>query len=158
MNKKTIYKIIFIIAIIIFLICGTFLLKMYLPENNDNKQYKIETQTTGEESPSTSETRPELPDNPIDFKALQEKNSDVYSWIYIPDTNVDYPIVQSDADTDDLFYLDHNIDKKYEFAGMIFSQKHNTKDYSDPVTVLYGHDMKNGSMFADLHEFEAKIL
>lgn len=157
MNSKTIYKIIFIISFIIFIICALMIIKLYLPENNDNDKYKTETTTVAENSQNVqSEPSIELPDNPIDFDKLKATNSDVYAWIKIPDTNIDYAVVQSGPGQSDLFYLDHNIDKQYEFAGMIFSQKQNALDFKDPVTVLYGHDMKNGSMFADLHNFEDK--
>ena len=50
----------------------------------------------------------------------------------------------------------HNIYGNYEFSGSIFSQRQNSKDFSDPVTVLYGHNMKNGTMFNTLHKFENK--
>lgn len=76
------------------------------------------------------------------------------AWIYIPNTNVDYPIVQSSVYESDTLYLDHNIDKKPDIAGAIFSERANRKDFSDPVTVIYGHNMKNGSMFKTLHSFE----
>lgn len=120
---------------------------MYLPENSNMEEYKNDTSA---ETQITSS----LPENPINFDKLKATNEDVYAWINIPDTNIDYAVVQSSADKDDLFYLDHNIDGNYEFAGMIFSQKHNSLDFTDPVTVLYGHNMKNGSMFSDLHKFE----
>jgi sortase B len=52
--------------------------------------------------------------------------------------------------------LDHNPYGKYEFAGSIFTEDYNTKDFTDPNTVIYGHNMKNGSMFQNLHLFEDK--
>ena len=94
---------------------------------------------------------PELPDNPIDFAKEKQKHPDMYAWISIPNTNVNYPIVQHP--TDDSFYLDHNSEKKYTQAGAIYSEMKNSKDFSDPNTVLYGHNMLNGSMFRDLHKF-----
>lgn len=151
MNSKVIYKIIFAISCIVFIICAILLIKIYFPKNSDSEQYKNETNTS-----AVSATEYILPDNPIDFGKLKSENNDVYAWIQIPDTNIDYPVVQASADKDDLFYLDHNINGEYEFAGMIFSERKNSRDFSDPVTVLYGHNMKNGSMFHDLHKFEDK--
>ncbi len=90
-------------------------------------------------------------ENPIDFASLTKKNDEIYSWIYIPDTNINYPVCQSK--TDDNFYLDHDISKNYSYAGAIYSQVCNSTDYSDRVTVLYGHNMADGSMFADLHNY-----
>lgn len=96
-------------------------------------------------------SQPELPDNPIDFTAEKEKYPDIYAWIYIPNTNINYPVVQSAED--DAYYLTHNAEKEYTQAGAIYSEMKNSKDFSDPNTVLYGHNMLNGSMFQNLHKF-----
>lgn len=93
-----------------------------------------------------------LIENPIDFASLKAKNDDVYAWITIPNTKINYPVVQSKED--DNFYLNRSIDKTYLFAGMIYSQSCNSLDFFDPVTVLYGHNMKNGTMFQNLHKFQ----
>lgn len=95
-----------------------------------------------------------LPDNPIDFASLKSKNDEVYAWIKIPNTKINYPVVQSRVD--DNFYLNKSIDKTYLFAGMIYSQSMNSLDFYDPVTVLYGHNMNNGTMFQNLHKFQDK--
>ena len=76
----------------------------------------------------------------------------MYAWIYVPGTNVDYPVLQHP--TDDAYYLEHNMDGSKGLPGCIYSESVNTKDFTDPNTVLYGHNMKNGSMFASLHNFE----
>lgn len=91
----------------------------------------------------------------IDFGAAQATNPDVYAWIWIPGTNIDYPILQSETE-DDAYYLNHTIEKKEGLPGTIYTEKYNSKEFSSPVTVVYGHNMKNGSMFADLHKFEDK--
>ena len=88
----------------------------------------------------------------LSFDELMKKNPDIYAWLYIPGTAVDYPVCQSAED--DNFYLDHNIYRDYQFSGTIYSQSVNSRDFNDPVTVLYGHNMLNGSMFASLHNFE----
>ena len=93
-------------------------------------------------------------ENPIDFASLRVENPDIYAWIYIPDTNVNYPVLQNP--TDDSFYLKHDKDGNYSEAGAIYSQLANKTDFSDPVTVLYGHNMNSGGMFATLHYFENK--
>ncbi|MBQ7100107.1 MAG: class B sortase [Clostridia bacterium] len=90
--------------------------------------------------------------SPIDLPALQEINSDVYAWIRIPGTYVDYPVAQSKVD--DNYYLHRSIYKKYLFAGMIYTQSCNALDFSDPVTVVYGHNMRSTTMFTSLHYFE----
>lgn len=90
--------------------------------------------------------------NPINFAELKEQNPEVYAWIYVPGTDVNLPVVQST--TDDNFYLNHNIDGDYAVEGAIYSQSMNAADFFDPVTVLYGHNLVNGSMFSTLHYFE----
>ena len=91
------------------------------------------------------------PDIPVDFEKLQKENPDIYAWITIPDTEIDYPVLQSESD--DTYYLNHTVEKKKGLPGSIYSESQNRKDFSDPNTVLYGHNMKNGSMFAGLHKF-----
>jgi len=90
-------------------------------------------------------------ENPIDFDALTAKYPDVYAWICIPGTNVNYPIVQREGDNS--YYLTHTIDGQVKIEGSIYTEDYNTKDFSDANTLIYGHNMKNGSMFKTLHKY-----
>ena len=92
--------------------------------------------------------------NPIKFEELREMNPDVYAWITIPGTDIDYPILQHASDNS--YYLKHNIDGSYGYPGCIYTENLNSKDFTDNNTVIYGHNMKNGSMFAGLHQYEAR--
>lgn len=87
----------------------------------------------------------------IDFDALKEENADIYSWITIPGTVIDYPIVQREDELD--YYLNHNLDGSTGYPGCIYTQNLNSTDWMDNNTVIYGHNMKNGSMFAGLHSY-----
>ena len=89
---------------------------------------------------------------PIDFEALTETNPDVYAWITIPGTEVDYPILQ--RVDDDSYYLTHTIEGKEAPEGAIYTESLNDQDFTDPNTVIYGHNMRNDSMFGSLHLFE----
>lgn len=89
---------------------------------------------------------------PVDFEGLWETNKDVYAWITIPGTEIDYPILQHE--TDNTYYLNYNIDGSYGYPGCIYTENMNQKDFNDNNTVIYGHNMKNGTMFAALHKFE----
>ncbi len=91
----------------------------------------------------------------IDFEALQEVNPDVYAWIWIPGTNIDYPVLQSATKEVD-YYLNTTIDGKQGYPGAIYTQKYNSTSFADPVTVMYGHNMKNGTMFTALHKYADK--
>lgn len=94
-----------------------------------------------------------IPEMDIDFAEFQEKtNEDIYAWIYIPGTAIDYPILQHP--TDNSYYLEHNLNGSTGYPGCIYTENYNTRDFSDPNTVVYGHNMKNGTMFAGLHKFE----
>jgi len=89
---------------------------------------------------------------PIDFDKLQKENEHIYAWIDIPEAETSYPILQHTED--DSFYLDHGLDKKYRQAGSIFTEKkYNSKDFNDPVTIIYGHRMKSGDMFGNIQGF-----
>ena len=103
-----------------------------------------------------TESQVPLQENPINFAGLQALNTDIYGWIYIPNTGIDLPVFQASADKDDNFYMYHNVKGEYEFKGSIYSQRLNKKDFSDPVTVLYGHHMLDDSMFSNLHYFMDK--
>ncbi|MFV0529522.1 MAG: class B sortase [Lachnospiraceae bacterium] len=83
----------------------------------------------------------------VDFAALKAVNEDVVGWIYIEAIGVSYPIVQG---TDNEYYLHRTYERTYNFAGSIFVDAEASPDFSDLNTIVYGHNMKNGSMFASL--------
>lgn len=89
----------------------------------------------------------------VDFEALWQINTDVVGWIYIPDTNVNYPIVQG-KDNDQ--YLYHMINGEYNNAGSIFLQMQIPSDFSGKNSPIYGHNMKNGTMFADITGYKGQ--
>lgn len=109
-----------------------------------------ETEVHSSESETEAETQTEL-QIPVDFEELQEINPDIYAWITVPGTVIDYPIVQNEDNT---YYLTRSAEGEDSVAGAIFSETFNEKDFCDVHNVLYGHNMKDGSMFADLHLFE----
>lgn len=90
-------------------------------------------------------------ENPIDFKALKEINPELYAWIQIDDTQINYPIAQ--RPNDDGFYLHHDMYGDAVFAGCLYTESCNSTDWTDPITVIYGHNMRNQTMFYDLHKF-----
>lgn len=101
------------------------------------------------QSKSTSENEGIL----VDFSSLDELNPDIYAWIYIPNSEISFPVLQSTTQNNDDYYLRHNIDGSYGLPASIYTQRRNARDFSDPVTVVYGHDMRDGSMFAGLHAY-----
>lgn len=131
-------------------------------QKEKEQQYTLEeiqeAEFTGEIEVDVS--APEIPegilqeaeDNPVDFAQLKEINAELYAWIRIPGTQIDYPIAQRQGE-DQSFYLHHDMYQNPRFSGCIYSENLNKQDFTDPVTVLYGHNMKNGSMFQNLHQF-----
>lgn len=103
-------------------------------------------------SSSNQETLFESSELSIDFNELKKLNNDIYAWIYIPNTEISYPILQHPED--DSYYLNHTLDGQKGYPGCIYSEKNNKTDFSDPVTVLYGHNMNNGTMFGSLLKYE----
>lgn len=87
----------------------------------------------------------------MDFAALREVNSDVLGWILIPNTVISYPLVQGD---DNQYYLKHTWKKWTSAVGAIFLEYQNSPDFSDFNTIIYGHRMNNGSMFASLKNYK----
>lgn len=87
--------------------------------------------------------------SPVDFEALYAMNPDIYAWLYIPDTEISFPILQREGD--DGYYLKHGSDGASSKAGAVFTESaYNAKDFSDPVTVAYGHHMRSGAIFGNL--------
>lgn len=91
-------------------------------------------------------------ENTVDFAALKKQNKDVYAWITIPATKVDYPVLQHP--TKDEYYLNRTIDHVSGLPGSIYSEHIHPRDFSAPQTILYGHNMKNGTMFGSLHRYD----
>lgn len=85
------------------------------------------------------------------FEALKETNPDVIAWITVPETLIDYPIVHT---SDNDYYLDHSFTGAKLASGTIFADYRNKDDLSDKNTVIYGHNMASGAMFATLARFK----
>lgn len=90
----------------------------------------------------------------VDFEKLKEINSDVLAWIRFENPKqINYPVV---AGVDNAKYLTRTFEGTYNAAGTLFVDKNNSKDFSDRNTFIYGHNMKNGSMFSKLREYKSK--
>ena len=140
---------------VLCILCGVFLLR-------GAPGPRAETPVVSEGVPDTpTPSRPEPEDtaqpqaseqpyvSPIDFETLQAGNPDIYGWLRIPGTAVDYPLVQRSGD--DGFYLNHDSEGNYSPAGAIFTESaYNAADMEDPVTLVYGHQMYSGTMFGSL--------
>ncbi len=115
-----------------------------------------EPEFTGEREGEAAEVPEGIVDSvnhTIDFATLKGINSELYAWIYVPDTNIDYPVAQHMDPNDQKYYLNYDFYGGGRYAGCIFSEYGTAKDFSDSMTILYGHNMLDGSMFGNLHLF-----
>lgn len=89
--------------------------------------------------------------NPIDFAELKAVNEDIVGWLRIRALDISYPVVQGE---DNDYYLHRTFEGVDNFAGCLFVNCDNTPDMTDQNTIIYGHNMKNGSMFGKLKKFQ----
>jgi len=108
---------------------------------------------TPEPTPEPTPT-PEMAPVKIDFPALYAQNSDVIGWIYLEGTPLNYPIVCRPNDNE--YYLDHVFTGAQNEYGSIFVDYRNTQPFNEWNTVVYGHNMKDGSMFGIIDEYSAQ--
>ncbi len=87
----------------------------------------------------------------VDFEALRETGPDIIGWLTLPDTAINYPVTQTD---DNEYYLHHLHDGTYNKTGCLFADYESQADFSDRNTIIYGHNMRDGSMFAALNEYD----
>lgn len=162
-KKNTKIKVVVIVLILCVAVaagCVSFFGYRATKQKSANDKYEELVQSATDVQPEKEEEKEGIlkelnipvPDKNINWDEVKAANPDIYAWIYIPNTNVDYPVLQHP--TDDEYYLNHNLDGSEGYPGCIYSESINKKDFSDPNTVLYGHDMNDGSMFSTLHNFE----
>ena len=139
--KKLLIIIIILACIVSLIIVGYIFIKDYLECNSNNEDIDDLIDEVFVENPSEKE-------NTIDWNYLKSINEDIIGWIEIEDTEINYPILK---DNDSLYYLKHNYLKKYNSNGSIFTLDINP--FNDRETLLYGHNMKNGTMFSILGKY-----
>lgn len=107
---------------------------------------KIITNDVKEDGKTQNENQENIKSK-IDWNALNSINKDIVGWIEIPNTNINYPILKDE----NLYYLNHNFERKDNKNGSIFIRNQDLN--TDKEIEIYGHNMKNGTMFANLSEF-----
>ena len=159
-QKKNIWKILYVVLVVLCLVCigGMFL---YLQKGREDEIVMEAQQEILQEQFAEQETEPvevqkdvveEKAELPIDFEGLWKINPEIYAWIRVPDTNIDYPVLQHLEDNQS-YYLTRDIYGNSNQAGSIFTEYYNSRDFQEPNTILYGHNMKNGSMFHNVRYF-----
>lgn len=168
MNKKVLKRTAAVTAIA-FLLGGLFIL-FYNDVSQSVKNRKIEKYTTDnsdmhipvEYIEMIIDSSAELPDDAglnlesaavavkENVRAMAESYDDCIGWIYVPGTEINYPIMQSG---DNAYYLHRAYDGSYLYAGSIFMDYRCNADFTGFINILYGHNMKNNTMFADVLNF-----
>ncbi len=136
-NKKLL--LVFIIICFVSLIFGTCKVLSWNSDNKENDETQKELIEIIDDSTQKKSS--------IDFEKLKNRNSDTVGYLKVNNTNINYVVVKG---KDNSYYLSHNFNKKPNVAGWVFADYHNKFDGTDRNIVIYGHNMKSGSMFGTL--------
>lgn len=151
-------KLFIIIGIVVLLAIGGVVgFLVFKPGSNESNQPYLED--AGEAYDEAKQDNVKEAENPydseVDFDGLKAINPDIYAWIKIPGTNIDYPILQN-ADEPDDYYLNRTMEGEVGLPGSIYTEKYNSTGFNDPVTVVYGHTLHDGTMFSELKKYTDK--
>lgn len=158
--SRTIKSILLFICLVIFILSAYNIYK-YIKEENISKKFNNELIEKAVSKLSDNnkivdeerkESKYELPIN-VNFDILQQENQDIVGWIYLADSPINYPVVQSN---DNDYYLHRLINGEYNPAGSIFMDYRNKSNLEDSNTIIYGHNMKNNTMFGSLQEYKSQ--
>lgn len=158
-GKGRVRSIIILVLAAIMLVSAAMSLRGWLEDKRTREEYdrlaELARETTAppttEAQSEPQESEPEPYVSPINFEELMKENPDTIGWIRVPDTNIDYPIVQGE---DNDFYLNHDFYGKENIAGAIYLDFESQGDFVGRNNILYGHNMKNGSMFKDVNRYK----
>ena len=158
MKRKTVLKIMSVVFAAVFIVAGYNIVKNL---GDNAKAYNLyetlqnEFVTKLEETPTNEEQPQEVkePAITVDFNALCKKNSEVVGWLYLPNTPINYPVVQAE-DNDKYLHLDLN--GKQLSAGTMFMDFRNNPQGEDTNYIIYGHHMKNGTMLSAIVKYKSQ--
>ena len=140
-NIPSIILMCFFTALLIY--SGTKIVIWYMNNQNNKKiSDEIAEFVTVDETKEDNEEK-----YVVDFEKLKEKNSDIVAWLKVNGTNIETTVVKT---TNNDYYLTHNFNKEYNSAGWIFADYKNKVDGTDKNLVIYGHNMRDDSMFGSL--------
>ena len=142
-KKIIIVNIICVILIGILIYSGIKIYNWYKENQNSKKVAEQISETVTIQQDENEEQKQYI----VDFNSLKEQNDETVAWIKVNSTNIEYPIVKTSNNS---YYLTHSFDKSYNSAGWPFADCKNKFDGTDKNIVMYGHNRKDGSMFATL--------
>lgn len=146
-------KIILALCIVVFGIAAMNLVEIGKGYYDGQKEYEELKEYTEEKVNGQQDdpTESEAEEKTIDFEELRKINEDIVAWIQIPGIDVDYPVVHGE---DNEYYLHHTFQKEANKAGSIFLDYRNRADFTEQRVIIYGHNMKDGSMFSNLKKYQ----
>lgn len=152
-SKEIIRKIIFIISLCVFLWSAYELFNIFNEYRKNANAYKDIEQYAPQVDVDAGDNKEVKPYGftKEDYDKLYEINNDFRGWIMIPNTKVNYPLVQGQ---DNDYYLTHNFKKDYNAGGGIFISYDNPDPFNEKNTIIHGHYMKDKSMFGSLHSYK----
>lgn len=125
-----------------------------IPDESFSEEESNVSGEMSEESEESGEETSEYVYEDVNFAVYQKINKDIYAWIRIPGTPIDYPILNRKGDNE--YYLKRNYYRYADTRGSIFTEDYNSRDFNDPVTLIYGHNMSSGSMFGSIQKTYTK--
>ena len=145
--KEKIRKVILCVCVLVFLYSafqlGKIIYDYYKIDGDTNNLINNYVEAQNDENDEKEEKEDPLK-RVVDFESLLELNGDVIGWIYVPDTKIDEPILKGENNDS---YLKTDIYGNYSNAGTLFIDEINDENFTDQNTIIYGHNMKNGSRF-----------
>lgn len=162
MKHRKFIKIINTVLIAVFVMAVFNIGKIYYDYNKADNIYEVmqdeyiatkDVESNSEATQGNDEQPPKSTEPPIaiDFDALLNRNEDVIGWLYCPDTVINYPVVQGKNNDQ---YLRKDLDGKYLVSGTLFADYRNGELNEDANYIIYGHNMKNGTMFSSLAKYK----
>lgn len=153
--KKNLYRILLGVFIILFIVSSIFVVRYFLTSSKTKSAY-TELSDFVAKGTTSSEVSGETEENPKDnrleaYAELKERNEDFFGWIKIADTNIDYPVMYTEEPE---FYLRKNFEKEYSDAGSVFLDYRYDENERNNNLLVYGHNMNDGSMFADILKYK----
>ncbi len=161
-KKKIILGVCIGLTLVVLIMIGAMLAALFhkKPEAETAEVVEeVQEEEVVEEEPEVveepEEEEPEEIVNDIDFASLKSKvTEDVVSWLYVPGTAVSYPVLRPGAGKDTDYYVRKDYKGNYFTGGSLYMQQCNKADFTDRDTIVYGHNMNNGTMFRTLHNYE----
>lgn len=146
--KKWIYRIILVICVGVFCFSAYNLWNIYSQKHQITKETeKLKEKVVKKKKTASKERKNVL--SP-DWDALKKENENIVAWLYVPDCEISFPVVQGN---DNKYYLNHTVDKEYNIRGSIFLDAHANPSFSDDNSIIYGHSVQDGGMFTLLKNY-----